>query len=172
VVVVEGFYEWREEDKRGAAAFSKGGKTYKQPYFVHGKSGGVPLYMAGLYDVWEGGVNGPMHSYTILTTEVSKQLDWLHDRMPVLLPTSAAVTQWLAAGQDGGGKQESALEELFRPYEGLAWHPVGTAVNKLGHESPDCTKEVSLGPKPKATLHAFFGGSHGRWTYLDAAQYI
>jgi hypothetical protein len=38
----------------------------KQPYYIH-LAGDEPLVMAGLWDVWEG-PEGPMHTYTILTT--------------------------------------------------------------------------------------------------------
>ena len=44
------------------------------------------LTMAGLYDKWfptDG--EDPAYTYTVITTDASKSLDWLHDRMPAVL---------------------------------------------------------------------------------------
>jgi putative SOS response-associated peptidase YedK len=41
--------------------------------------------MAGLFDVWHQGPDqDPMYTFTILTTDSAKPLEWLHDRMPVI----------------------------------------------------------------------------------------
>ena len=49
--------------------------TRKQPYYIHFGEGG-PMRMAGLYDCWYGADDGPLYTYTILTTDSCKQLSW------------------------------------------------------------------------------------------------
>lgn len=119
---------------RGAA-----GVTLRAGYFVSFKAG-APMYLAGLYDVWrsgseveggsakraldicsaaavasdDGGAELPssvLHSFTILTTSPSERLQWLHDRMPVILDAPAKVMQWLDC--DGSAQSKSALTDLF-----------------------------------------------------------
>ncbi|KAL4428602.1 hypothetical protein ABPG77_008914 [Micractinium sp. CCAP 211/92] len=136
LVLTEGFYEWLKE-KDGA----------KQPYYVHlaSSEGGEEetLVMAGLWDVWDG-PEGPMHTYTILTCDSSKRLEWLHDRMPVILRTREAQETWLQPG-DNLGK----LLHLCVPYneEDLVWHPVTKQMNSPAFQGPECCKEVK---KPSA----------------------
>lgn len=44
------------------------------------------LTMAGLYDKWiPADGEEPSYTYTIITTDASKSVDWLHDRMPAVL---------------------------------------------------------------------------------------
>lgn len=41
------------------------------------------MLMAGLYETWENAEGERLYSYTILTTQSSGSLKWLHNRMPV-----------------------------------------------------------------------------------------
>lgn len=80
-----------------------------------------------------------LHTYTIVTTRVSKALEWLHDRMPVILGSQSEVDRWL--------QPELSVEEvlkLAKPYESpdLVWHPVTSEVGKPSFDSPACVKEV------------------------------
>lgn len=47
----------------------------KQPYYINFGEGEL-MRMAGLYDCWTGAEGEAMYSYTILTTDSSKQLGW------------------------------------------------------------------------------------------------
>jgi putative SOS response-associated peptidase YedK len=38
-------------------------------------------------------------TYTVLTTDASPRLAWLHDRMPALLVGDGAVAAWLEGGK-------------------------------------------------------------------------
>ncbi|WIA21091.1 hypothetical protein OEZ85_005411 [Tetradesmus obliquus] len=69
VVLTEGFYEWKAD---------AGGR--KQPYYVSFGEGSV-MRMAGLYDVWAGGPDGPLATYTIMTVDACPNLTWLLNRM-------------------------------------------------------------------------------------------
>lgn len=82
IILVNGFYEWKKEGLEG-----------KVPYYIH-LSDNSPMALAGLYDCWEG-PEGPMYTYTILTCPSSEKLEWLHDRMPVILGDEHSQEMWL-----------------------------------------------------------------------------
>jgi putative SOS response-associated peptidase YedK len=126
IALADGFYEWKK-DARGE----------KQPYYVH-KHDGRPMMFAALYDKWHGpsegtagsafaassaatGASGDvqghggadadegvLYSFTILTTSPSKDLTWLHDRMPVILRSDEDAAAWL--GVDAATVQKLATE--------------------------------------------------------------
>jgi putative SOS response-associated peptidase YedK len=148
VVLLNGFYEWRSEGNKAAG-------LVKQPYYLHaeGADDDTPLRAAGLYDKWAGPDDSqpPVYTCTILTTDASAQLRWLHDRMPVFLRSDDEERAWLVrlttrapdgvvAGaeacvallQEGGASPVAVLRAVSRPEAGpaLAWHPVSTRLNK------------------------------------------
>jgi putative SOS response-associated peptidase YedK len=92
LVILDGFYEWKKE-----AAGPSGGSP-KQPYYVH-LAGDEPMVVAGLWDEWQG-PDGPLHTYVILTCDACPRLEWLHDRMPVVLRDEAAQRLWLDTDAD------------------------------------------------------------------------
>ena len=47
----------------------------KQPYYVH-LDGDPIMRMAGLYDSWQDAEGNWLYTYTILTTDSSKRLQW------------------------------------------------------------------------------------------------
>lgn len=53
-----------------------------------------------------GGPEGPLTTYTILTTDAAPRLTWLHNRMPVILPDDDAVAAWLGTSGPSYGKAE------------------------------------------------------------------
>jgi hypothetical protein len=73
-------------------------------------------------------------TYSILTTAACPKLEWLHDRMPVVLPTAAAQRAWLSA-------PASQLPPLYSPCDDtrLTWWPVTTKMNSMTYESPDAS---------------------------------
>lgn len=120
LVFAQGFYEWQK----------KGGE--KIPYFVK-RTDGKLMCMAGLYDIvqsvfdiyFQKGLtednysfkhaSKPLYSFTIITTDNNGQLSFLHDRMPVILDSTADAARWL----DTSDHQFSeALVKLLKPFEG------------------------------------------------------
>lgn len=127
LVVVDGFYEWLKESSR------------KQPYYIHFNDG-RPLVFAALYDIWKNAEGEAVHTFTIVTTSSSPALQWLHDRMPVILGDKASTDAWL------NGPSDSNLDLLLKPYEkeDLVWYPVTPAMGKPSFNGPECIKEVPL----------------------------
>ena len=127
LVVAQGFYEWL---KKGP-----GGKE-KIPHFVKRKDGQLMLF-AGLWDcVRYEDAEEKLYTYAIITTDSNKQLNFLHDRMPVILDSNTeGVNMWLDPGRNKWSKE---LQSLLKPFEGeLDCYPVSKEVGKVGNDSPN-----------------------------------
>lgn len=131
-VICEGYYEWL---KKGAE---------RLPHFMKHKDGRLML-LAGLYDctVLEGQTE-PLWTFTIVTTDASPEMDWLHDRQPVILSTTDELKKWL----DTSSQQWSPeLAKILEPYHDdkapLVWYRVPKEVGKVGAESPAFIEPVS-----------------------------
>lgn len=86
LILATGFIEWKY-DERGQD---------KQPYYVYLPD--RPVYgFAGVYSIWEA-EDGPRRSCTILTTDNNAFMGNIHDRMPVILPSSQ-IDDWLRPGK-------------------------------------------------------------------------
>jgi len=119
VIPASGFYEWQRAVRGG-----------KQPFYIH-RSGGEPLFFAGLWERWDGG-DEPLETACLLTTDANEWMEPIHDRMPVILDAEG-VGAWIDPGGDPDG-----LRELLRPCPAgrLAGHPVSTRVNSPSHDDP------------------------------------
>lgn len=129
LIPADGFYEWA------------GDKGRKKPFFIRLKGGNV-FGMAGLWEHWDGG-DGPLESFTILTTRANEIIRPLHDRMPVILGPER-YQAWL--NPDGPPDPVGEAAAFFEPFDpGLMemW-AVSPWVNKVGHEGPECIQ-----PAPK-----------------------
>lgn len=131
LVLSTGFYEWQERNVGG-----------KRPYRIYRKGDYPAFAMAGLWKRWESG-DGSLATVTILTTEPNDVVDPIHDRMPVVLETSAE-REWLDAGV-------AKRHELCQPYLGddLDAYPISTAVNDPSHDhagiiEPDESEQTAL----------------------------
>ena len=81
------------------------------------------------------GSDEKLYSYTIITTSPNKQLEFLHDRMPVILENgSEEMHTWLDPKRSTWSKE---LQDLLKPYQGeLDVYPVSKDVGKVGNNSP------------------------------------
>ena len=77
VVPATNYFEWERKGKD------------KTKYAIHPTIDGL-MYMAGIYRVEQG---KPV--FTILTREPAESIEFIHDRMPVILP-SEMVSDWIA----------------------------------------------------------------------------
>lgn len=139
LVTVEGFYEWKKDGSK------------KQPYYIHFKNG-QPLVFAALYDSWGNSEGEVLYTFTIVTTSSSSALQWLHDRMPVILGNKSCIDEWL------NGPSSSKVVTILKPYEDsdLAWYPVTPAMGKPSFDSPECIIEIPLKSEEKNLISNFF----------------
>lgn len=110
LMVLDGYYEW------------KAGEAGKTPYYVRPEKG--LLYAAAL---WETGLN--RLSTTMVTTEATENMAWLHHRLPLfLLPDE--IEQWVH-----GSPEEAA--ELIAPSRvagSFIWSEADKAVGNVRND--------------------------------------
>ena len=120
VIPLDGYYEWKAGDDP---------KAKKQPYYVTGPEG--LLWAAGL---WATGVD--RLSATMVTTEATEEMAWLHHRLPKFLRREE-IAPWLAG------------EALLEPssVEGFNACPADPAVGNVRNDYPELIAE-----QPPSTL--------------------
>ncbi|KAF8089447.1 hypothetical protein N665_0506s0052 [Sinapis alba] len=150
LVAVDGFYEWKKEGSK------------KQPYYIHFKDE-RPLVFAALFDSWQNSEVETLYTFTILTTASSSALDWLHDRMPVILGDKDSVDTWL------DDPSTSKLQPLLAPYEksDLVWYPVTPAIGKLSFDGPECIQQIPLKASQNSLISKFFSAKQPKTEERD-----
>lgn len=130
IVPADGYYEWEKRD--GA----------KVPYFLHSGNpdGTGVLAMAGLYELWRDPAKAEddedrwVWSVTVLTAPAADALGHIHDRSPVIVPTSLQ-SDWLSPAIT---EIESVQEMLAAiPEPRLVPYEVSTAVNSVRNDGPE-----------------------------------
>ncbi|WP_121741363.1 SOS response-associated peptidase [Natronorubrum halophilum] len=142
LVFADGFYEWTETPDG------------KQPYRVAFEDD-RPFAMAGLWERWESdsettqagldafgggrteaddGTDGPLETFTVVTTEPNDLVSDLHDRMAVILEPDSE-TQWLTADDP-----RSLLEPY--PADEMRAYPVSRAVNDPSVDEPSLVEPL------------------------------
>ncbi|CAL1698021.1 unnamed protein product [Somion occarium] len=131
-VPCQGYYEWLKKGKE------------RIPHFIKRKDGHLML-LAGLYDCAHlEGESEPLWTFTVVTTDANKELNWLHDRQPVILPNREAVLTWLDTSPQ---KWTPELTKLVQPHRDedapLICYPVPKEVGKVGTESPTFIEPIA-----------------------------
>lgn len=129
VVPVSNFYEWKKLTLEAKAA--------KQAYAI-ARADREPLCLAGLWEVWKGSAEeGPITTFTILTTTPNPKMADLHNRMPVIL-SPEAVSTWL-------GEKAGDMAALLAPCpsEWLRVWKVGARVGNVRNNDPALLDEVA-----------------------------
>ena len=125
LVVADGFYEWQ----RGS-----GGKKVAH---LFSPPDARPFGFAGLWERWRRG-DDTIDSCTILTTASAGAAAQVHDRMPVVVPTSL-YTAWLGEGAAARDAERVLAEVLaVSPVAAFAARAVGSYVNDPRHDDPAC----------------------------------
>jgi SOS response associated peptidase (SRAP) len=95
------------------------------------------------------------YTFTIITTDSNKQLNFLHDRMPVILePGSEALRTWLDPNRY---EWTNELQSLLKPFGGeLECYPVNKDVGKVGNNSPSFIIPIDSSEN-KNNIANFFG---------------
>jgi putative SOS response-associated peptidase YedK len=122
VIPASSFYEWQ-----------KTGTSRKQPYRIRPRDGEL-FALAGFWERWNDPQGEQVETRTILTAEANELMRPLHDRMPVILDTSAEDV-WL----DPRSSADS-LRSLFVPFASTEMEafPVIAWVSNPKHEGPRC----------------------------------
>ena len=117
ILPVNGFYEWREENK------------IKYPYFIYPASGEM-FTMAGISDTWADKQTGEiLNTFSIITTEANSVMEMIHNkkkRMPLLLGD----TDWEKWLDNSLPKGEIISLMKPAPDDWLAYHTVSKAISR------------------------------------------
>ena len=113
LMVLDGYYEWKQEGKG------------KKPYYVTPHDG--LLYAAAL---WDTGLD--RLSTTMVTTDATENMAWLHHRLPLFLRADE-VEQWVH------GTPEEALELIHssRVASDSEWRPAASEVGNVRNDYPE-----------------------------------
>lgn len=117
LVLADSFYEWKKVGKQ------------KFPYRILLKSKKI-LVFGGIWEEWQQGEQN-IKSFSIITTPPNKEMSFIHNRMPLILPTEERQTEWLKAN-DNINQILSMLDVLEDNH--LILYPVSTQVNKVGND--------------------------------------
>jgi putative SOS response-associated peptidase YedK len=131
IVPADGFYEWAP---RG---------DFRQPFWI-APTDGAPLGFAALWERWQAPDGAPLETCALLTTAANAAIAELHPRMPVVLAPDA-YAPWLAPD----ARDVDALSALLGPLpdDALAFHPVGTRVNRVDVDEPGLLEPVPDAPR-------------------------
>jgi putative SOS response-associated peptidase YedK len=148
VIPLQGWYEWENRIELG--------KKVKQPYFVTSEKDGGYVMLAGIYDTWQSSDHEdekPLCTFSIVTTDSSKPLTWLHDRMPVVLQNQDDINAWLDPT-----KPFNQVRHLLRSADsGLRWWPVTVEIGKLTYQDFNAKKPIDIAKaRGGSSLDKFF----------------
>ncbi|SRR5690606_2123600 len=122
---IDGYYEWIKKEKE------------KIPYRVVMRDEGI-YTIAGMWESWKNPDGEKVYSFTALTKAASPSMEFLHHRMPVIIPKELE-KQWLDPALD----PSSFLEEL--PEFGtdqLRVYRVSQKVNSVQNNNKELVLEV------------------------------
>ena len=126
LVVADGFYEWKKQDR------------IKIPIYIHLRSGN-PMGLAGLYNLWISPEGEEVCTCTIIVTDANEIIAPIHERMPVILDEEK-FGRWL----DPAVHDRETLLPLLKPYdpEALEIYPVTSKLNSYKYNDPENIKPV------------------------------
>lgn len=123
VVPATGFFEWHKADRT--------------PHFIYSATGDL-LYLAAIYDSWEGADGSFIPSLGIITTAANSFMSRIHDRMPVLMQ-KGDIPQFL----DPNNQDLKSVQQMLAPSpeDFLQTHVVSKEVNKISNNYPELLEE-------------------------------
>jgi len=139
VIPVSGFYEWQREGKKRKA-------------FLIRRPDSKPLVLAGMWEFNEAVPEGPVETFTIITTTANGTMSPIHDRMPVIL-SDAEVKRWLSPNLD-----DATVKAMLKPAAAdvLVLNRVSDFVSNTKNEGPACiaapTAEEELAAEAPAVV--------------------
>ncbi len=131
LIPADGFYEWKP--------VVVAGKQQKQPFYI--KPEGSDLFsFAGVWDAWKDAEGLNHKTYSIITTSPNKEMERIHNRMPVILHKEDEAS-WLESSLS----TRSGIEPLLRPYEDnkLEIYEVSRDVNMVRNNKVELTYPIN-----------------------------
>jgi len=125
LVPADGYFEWLVDGRR------------KIPYFLHLQDDAAFAF-AGIWDHWEGLEGDVLDSYSIMTTAADVRIEFIHYRMPIILPRQHWLS-WL----DPETPATALREILQQPIADFQHRTVSSAVNNARNEGPDLVRPES-----------------------------
>ncbi|THH37549.1 SOS response-associated peptidase [Neolewinella litorea] len=127
LVIGDSFYEWQRRDGK------------KTPYRILPADDSL-LVMAGIWEKWQGdGAEEPVYTYSVITGEPNREMQSIHDRMPMLLTDAERQSAWL----DPSADLKDILELLQTPADGtLRTYPISPAVGNVRNNGPELHKPL------------------------------
>lgn len=127
LVPVNGFYEWKRENRKLVAAYHI--TPANQP----------AMFFAGIYKQSSDLTQKP--EVSVITTSANQAMSEVHDRMPVILTSNNAAMAWLQE------TDRDSLTELMvsASNDVLQFTQVSDYVNKSSNEGPECIKALKAG---------------------------
>ena len=125
LVPADGYFEWLTDGRR------------KIPYFLHLQDD-APFAFAGLWDHWEGMGGEALDSYSIITTVADESIQFIHHRMPIILPRQHWLT-WLTSATSA----QDLREILKQPISDFQHRTVSNLVNNARNEGPELVKSTA-----------------------------
>lgn len=124
LIPVNGFYEWKRENKKLVAAY------HITP------ANADAMFFAGIYRKPRN--DDESFEVSIITTRANEAMSKVHDRMPVILGSHNAAMAWI---QDN---DRESLDELMQPAgeDALVFTQVGNYVNKSSNEGDECIRPI------------------------------
>jgi putative SOS response-associated peptidase YedK len=128
LIPATGYYEWRKIP----------GEKGKQPYFIKIKNKEL-ITIAGLWDEWRSPDGKIIKSTTLITRPAAKDIEFIHDRMPAIIPENLR-TKWLDA--------DSSYEEISNMLKNkenniFEYYPVSKAVNNPAYDDENLILKLS-----------------------------
>lgn len=127
IVPASGFYEWKQVANRN-----------KEPWYIHRKDN-RPMGMAALWDIWQPPEpsSSPFVTCTIITSAANREMQPVHDRMPVILEENEW-RQWLDSSNP------VSLQLLDRTHDNVLdlW-PVSSRVNNPRNNDNGCIERIT-----------------------------
>jgi putative SOS response-associated peptidase YedK len=139
LIVVDGIIEW------------VGDRKYRTPHLIRRKDN-RPFAMAGLWSRWRGSDGDEVWSCTVIVKDADDWYTKFHDRMAVMLP-STAHDEWIDPARTKG-QMEIIERGKYRKEEELEFYPISRLVNSPRNDSPECLERGTLYEDPQADLFA------------------
>jgi len=126
IIPVTGFFEWRKDGKNKIPFFISCGRDADGEY--------NPMLLCGLYDIWISQDEEAIETFTIITTESSAKMRFIHDRMPLILDKKN-ITLWL-----GGEYNHDLHKDIIKSFnaESLDIYRVSDYVNSYANNTSQC----------------------------------